>query len=1060
MNDRENIRRTAAEMQNAGRHEDAIELLEVELAKAPEDRAIQKQLALVYGGLAENKLRFQDQQGMPPSADQLEEMNRLLDRAIVLDPRLPDLQWDKAVIAARFLHQFEEADGFLQRAKELGYSHPMMGRLEEMIEQGNAVSVPPVNRLLELLYEFIQQARGPNARVLDADQGLPGIRTLKEYTEEATSLIEQGRATTDDYLAALTAADSLGGDVGEYALDLMRRVSPAVNEPEIERLATEAHLHILVQAASAYRGRVDQEGARALRRARRTAQRGLDVIESCGFEVDPDLHAELLLAYGGSYAHPADANLLECFRSYLDALQLKRKTKNEGDISRLQDLLAQMCQYQMQQTLVSGIIGGIGEQLEILKLAYQAAKETERRDLIVECGLALAETFGNVNQPGEAVPILEKLAEAKDLSKRQRFHVEFTLAARLSETRGQDAIKRARAIGERQVRELKKADYPVAAQTVWMNLGNFRRLDCDVGAAREAFQRAMKLCPEPSEREVPIQRGQIRMLLAETEILLGHYKKGRELLELADQDYKSASGVVKLHFESMAARLSFDLGDVEAAAEHADRGIDTRKFILERGPAPNVWESMLQEWTRLEVDAVRVRHRMGREADLREALLIAEAAKGRLFSWFVRAGRGQEAPKQALDMARHERALGIVQDWTKGARRWAVSLFAHSEGMSVMAIGPGGRVTGKWLDGFDYDDLRLRVFEPLERGLHSALETGDTLARGLSGAIVDMLLAKIGTWLWEALPDLRQGGEELVLLPHRLFRSLPLSHAVLPNGARLGEVFERVSLSPSLYELGETIDAVAKNTATATGVTAFMRGLLDSDAQRGLPFARLEGMVALGGENVKSGSQVTVQVLKEALGEPGTVLLSCHGDFNERNPWQSTVRGADGQLVLGQLLTEGGRIGSQLVVLGICEAGKSRRSLSDEPVSFPGFLVSMGARLVIAPMWQVDDFASFLFMRRLFQGIHAGIHPARAAADAAAWQRSLTARDAMRELDDIQQRLADGEWTLEDATRKVLELRITRYRHWLAADLQANDYAFDALDWAAFQVHGFLPLTK
>lgn len=1063
MTEREEIRHTAAEMQNEGRHEEAIELLEVELAKAPEDRTIQKQLALVYGGLAENKLRYQDQLGMPPSADQIEEMNRLLDRAIALDPKLPDVQWDKAVIAARFLQHFDEAERYLQRAKELAYSHPMMGRLKELIKQGtsgDAPDVPPVNPLLDLLNEFIQQVQGPNARMLDADQGLPAIRNLKEYTDEATALIEQGRATADDYLAAFTVADRLGGDVGEYALDFMRRVAPALHDPEIERLVTEAHLHILMQATIAYRSRVDQEGAHALRRTRRAARRGLDVIESCGFEVEPGLHAELLLAYGGSYAHPADANLREAFRYYLDALALKRKAKNEDDVSRLQDLLTQMCQYQMQQTLVSGFIGGIGEQLETLKLAYQAAKETGKSDLVVQCGLELAEAFGNVNQPGEALPILKELDDAKYLSKRQRFHVEFILAARLSETRGSEAIKRARAIGERQVRQLKMAGYPVAAQTVWMNLGNFRRLDGDMAAARKAFQRALELCPEPSEHEVPLQRGQIRMLLAETEILLGHHKKGRELLAFADQDYQAVTGVGKLHFESIAARLSFDLGDVKAAAEHADRGIATRKFILEQGPEPSVWESMLQEWTCLDVNAVRARHRMGGEAALREALLIVEAAKGRLFSWFARARWGQEAPQQALDVTRQEKALTTVQDWVKGARRWAVSLFAHKDGMSVMAIGPNGRVTGKWLDGFDYDDLRLRVFEPLERALHGALETGDALTRGLSGAIVDMLLAKIGTWLWEALPDLGLGGEELVLLPHRLFRSLPLSHAVLPNGSRLSELFERVSLSPSLHELGVSIDAAVKDTASAPNDTVSICGLLDSDAQRGLPFARMEGLVALGAEHVKSGAQVTVQVLKEALGEPGTVLLSCHGDFNERNPWQSTVRGADGQLVLDEILTEGGRIGSQLVVLGICEAGKSRRSLSDEPISFPGVLVNLGARLVIAPMWQVDDFASFLFMRRLFQGLQAGTHPARAAAEAAALQRGLTASDALRELDDIEQRLAEGEWALEQATRTVLERHIAQYRRWLSEDLQANDYAFDALDWAAFQVHGYLPLTK
>lgn len=922
---------------------------------------------------------------------------------------------------------------------------------------GEALELLASNPLLVLLSQFIQQVQGPHASSLDADQGLPGVRTLKDYAAEATTLIQQGQASTDDYLAAFAIADQLSGDVGEYSLDLMRRIAPAVHVREIERLATEAHLRILVQATIDYRSRIDQEGTRTLRRMRRAARRGLDIVESCGFEVDTDLHAELLLAYGSSYAHPAETNLREAFRYYLDALALKRKAKRADDISRLQQLLAHMCQYQMQQTLVSSFIGGIGEQVETLKLACQAAKETENNDLVIQCGIELAEAYGNVNQPGEALPILQALAANKGLSETQRFHVEFSLAARLSETREPEAIKHARAIGEQQAHQLTQSDYGIAAQTVWMNLGNFRRLDGDVAAARTAFQRALELCPSPSENEIPLQRGQIRMLLAEAEILLGHHNQGRELLALADEDYRYASGVSKLHFESIAARLCLDLGDAKAATEHADHGIATRKLILEQGPAPSVWESMLQEWTRLDVIAVRARHLIGGDAALREALLIAEAAKGRLFSWFARARWGQEAPQQALDVARQEQALTTVQDWAKGKQRWAVSLFAHNDGMSVMAIRPDGHITGKWLGGFDYDDLRLRVFEPLERGLHGALDTGDVLARDLSGAIVDMLLAKIGTWLWQALPDLGQGGEELVLLPHRLFRSLPLSHTVLPNGARLGELFQRVSLSPSLYELGAAIHAAAENGFSAQRDTASIQGLLDSDAERILPFAQLEGLVALGAEHVQCGQQVTVQVLKDTLAGSGTVLLSCHGDFVEDNPWRSTVHGADGDLLLGEMFAEGNHIGAQLVVLGICEAGKSRRSLSDEPVSFPGFLVNLGARLVIAPMWQVDDFASFLFIRHLFQGLRAGTHPARAAAEAATWQRSLTARDALRELDDIEQRVVEGQWALEETYRSVLTRRIAQYRRWLAEDLQANDYAFDALDWAAFQVHGYLP---
>lgn len=1073
--DIDRIQYTAAVMQSEGRHEEAIDLLEAELKaghpSGPQDKSIKHQLAQVYGGLVESRLKRQDQMGITPGADQLAEMERLLARAMELDPALADLQWDKAVISARFRRRYNEADEYLARAQALGYNHPMMARLKALIEQGQAGDAAPLptsktepNPMLRQLNELVQQAQGPYAATLDSELdaeagGLPGKRTLKEYCQQAIQGIEQGKINADQYMVALRAANCLGGVVGEYALDFLRRVAPALKDSQIERFATESHLRILVQVAQAFRSRVDQDGVAALRRTRKVAKRGLHIIDQCGFEVDPDLHAEVLLAYGGAFAHHQDANLREAFRSYLEALELKREAGNQEDVQRLKALLAQMCEYQMQQTLMSGVmgIGGVGEQLEALKLAYQAALQTERHELALECGIQLAEALGNVNQPAEAIPILEALCADASLNRQQRFSVEFTLAARLSETRKPDAIKRARSIGERQVQQFKQgARYEVAGQTLWMNLGNFRRLDGDLPEARNAFRKALELCPAPSGEELPLALGQIRMLLAETEILLGNTSAGRELLEQADEVYRLVFGVGRLHFESIAARLLLQMGDAKAAATHADQGIATRKFILEQGPAPEVWESMLQEWTRLDVCAVRARHQLGGAAAMREALLLAEAAKGRLFNWFARARWGQKAPELALDAGRHEQALKVVQGWAAAGRRWVVSLFAHKEGISIMSVGPDGDIRGKWIDSFDYDDLRLRVFDPLEQGLSDALEGGDLTVRGLSAAVVDMLLARIGGWLWEAQRELAQGGEELVILPHRLFRSLPLSHARMPGGKCLSELFEQVSLCPSLQELSNAIQVHASAHEPHWRCDLPQLGLLDSDTQRGLPFAHLEGLAALGQEQVIQGPEVTVARIDQALAAPGILLLSCHGDFNEHNPWQSTIQGADGKLVLADMLAEGHAVSTQLVVLGVCEAGKSRRSLSDEPVSFPGFLVTLGAGLVIAPMWQVDDFASFLFISRLFRELHAGHHPAKAAAVAAHWQRTLSARDALAELDGIAARVNAGEWSLPAETRGTLQQRISRYRLWLTEDLEPDDYAFDALDWSAFQVHGYL----
>lgn len=64
------------------------------------------------------------------------------------------------------------------------------------------------------------------------------------------------------------------------------------------------------------------------------------------------------------------------------------------------------------------------------------------------------------------------------------------------------------------------------------------------------------------------------------------------------------------------------------------------------------------------------------------------------------------------------------------------------------------------------------------------------------------------------------------------------------------------------------------------------------------------------------------------------------------------------------------------MVLGVCEAGCSRCSISDEPWGFPTLLLQQGEETVIAPSWQVDDFASFLLITFLFAVLDEDAPPA------------------------------------------------------------------------------------
>jgi len=87
-----------------------------------------------------------------------------------------------------------------------------------------------------------------------------------------------------------------------------------------------------------------------LRKARRIAKRGLDIVADTQIAIAPDLHADLWLAMGQSTARPANLRLNEAIASYTKALELKRQALNYDDVERLVRLLQQMFEYASKQT--------------------------------------------------------------------------------------------------------------------------------------------------------------------------------------------------------------------------------------------------------------------------------------------------------------------------------------------------------------------------------------------------------------------------------------------------------------------------------------------------------------------------------------------------------------------------------------------------------------------------------------------------------------------------------------------------------------------------------------
>jgi CHAT domain-containing protein len=263
-------------------------------------------------------------------------------------------------------------------------------------------------------------------------------------------------------------------------------------------------------------------------------------------------------------------------------------------------------------------------------------------------------------------------------------------------------------------------------------------------------------------------------------------------------------------------------------------------------------------------------------------------------------------------------------------------------------------------------------------------------------------------------------------------------HCKLADNRRISEVFREVTIlsmlsgaeGTSALDHGESIAALA-------------------DADGTLPFARMEGLAVAGVERTRVGGAVTTAHLRDAITSGGTLLISCHGSFVADNPWVSSINTADGELALHEVLTGHHQRPGGVVVLGVCEAGRSRRTASDEPLGFPGLLILSGVSVVVAPLWPVDDLAALLFVTRLF-GSRRQLPIAEAVARTADWLRTLTVAETQRELDALVTRL---EATPEGvAVIQHARPRLDESRAWLG-DRPSTDTPFSSpVDWAAFQV--------
>jgi hypothetical protein len=465
---------------------------------------------------------------------------------------------------------------------------------------------------------------------------------------------------------------------------------------------------------------------------------------------------------------------------------------------------------------------------------------------------------------------------------------------------------------------------------------------------------------------------------------------------------------------------------------------------IDRVIDPGIWRGIYAGFHRLDSYIVEAEIKEAQNGSTSESLLRMEEAKARTLLR-VRALINHDQP--IIELEERHATLGRRNEaaaaWTRqDPDRAVVSFFMGYRGLGIAAL-RNGQISQVWMDDFDEWAFIQQFFDPVPE-LVSRGFAGDALAFSAASTLVDSALAFVGEKMWQCMPDLTRGGSELLLIPHRLLRALPLGHARLPGGKRLSDVFQSVTEVAALC-----MPPVKDWTDDRQSVTGI------GDANGDLLMARFEALKACRAGRCLTGKAATRAQLQGVLGGYGTVVVACHGAFNQTYPWGSTLFASDGSLSVFDLFLKQESLKADLIYLSACESGMNDVSLDDDPVGFAGLFSFTGARAVVAPLWKVDDFTAVLFADVFFREIELGTSPSRSTILASRELRGLSVKETLRRLARFHDELVEMEeqGRIESADSQLIDNRFSNLEQWLQS-LPLTEKPFRRfLDWGAYQCH-------
>jgi tetratricopeptide (TPR) repeat protein len=1063
------------------------------------------EMAYILGSRVELIMRWSDLLKILPPADLLSRMEADLEEAISIFPDGPDLYWNMAVVKARFEADYNAASKYLESAMALGYEHPMLRNLQTLIQ-----NKPPLTtflnadeiKLRELFLRLAEQTISSDSVLLNpknissistnSKTGSLKSQTLGDFVQQAIEIIARQGISQAEYLQVIDDIESLGKNRTVYGLDILRQVAEFTKDQPLLDQITDRLLRFLYSEASLcltfsqgiseaiskdiLEDTFNEQVHSARHSGLAEAEYGLNIIETSTAKIDPLVHAGLLNIKGGILAYEGDprelphATALLC---YHQALSLVRQTNNNDLIESFQNELwkqIRMIFGLVHQSRLIGAVPGItdrvgsdiiGEILDILRICIEIIDDLgtppPQTPGAMNFRLLLAVTLREQGAYGEAEQVLHTILQ-KSKSDYFTRGAQLELASVYGETsRAREAV----AIYENLLdhEDFANEEYEYKSK-VWANYANSLSLLHDYKGALVALENAWNLLPLEQKQVVdpnntgshpfPSQAIHAKMQLAQVHVKLEDYAEALKDIEIAEALRTiKFRGLDDIQFEAVKAECLIGLKKFNEARDALNKALEILHALLKKGPSFPFWERLLPKWTHL--DARVIRMEIEEFHNCEQAFLYAESAKGRVTAWLERQ-ISPDSTDWVLSLGRQVQALEETRKWlSEQPNRRVASLFATNEGLGIFALDQTGQISGAWLNDFNYECFLDDIYVPWTKLIEQASNSNNSDVLKLASSQTDYLLDLVGTWIWRVQPDLAKGGTDLIILPHRAFRNLPLGHIRFPTGDRLSDLFQRVFIVPSLGDLGRSLQSSATLTSQTT-ITA----LADADADDPLPFARCEAILSGAGQNITLGSMVTEDAVSKGFEHEGILLLSLHGDFDEKEPFASKIFTSDGEFLLTRLMFKQIPIRCQIVVLGVCEAGRYQSSVSDEPIGFPTMLLQGGITTILAPVWQVDDLASFLFFSKLFEELNKGTDFVCATQDAVRWLRELTTEATLQRIEDLMSRLEkSGE--LGETTLETVWFRLDEQKRFLKT-LSLDEKPFRTpLDWAAFQVNGLLP---